>query len=50
MPHPFKVFPVPPGVTLRRICLAQAIVSISALGSTVLLLSKVVPTIVSGLP
>lgn len=49
MVSPSKVFPDPLSVKIKRICLAQAIVSLSALTSTALLLSKLVPTMMSGL-
>ncbi|MCA6110810.1 hypothetical protein [Bradyrhizobium cenepequi] len=39
MASPFKVFPDPQATTLRRICLAQAIVGLSALASTAVLLT-----------
>jgi hypothetical protein len=49
MARPFKVYPDPHPVQLRRICLAQVIVSLSALTSTAVLLSKLLPGIMSGL-
>lgn len=48
MVNPFEVFPEPPAVRLSRICLGQAVVCLSALTSTAVLLSRVVPTIMSG--
>ncbi|MBR0906640.1 hypothetical protein [Bradyrhizobium liaoningense] len=39
MVDPFKAFPEPHAVKLRRICLAQVVVSVSALTSTAVLLS-----------
>lgn len=42
MVDPFKAFPEPHAVKLRRICLAQVIVSASALTSTAALLSCLV--------
>lgn len=39
---PFKAFPEPQAVNLRRICLAQVVVSVSALTSTAALLSCLV--------
>ena len=49
MASPLKAFPEPQAVTLRRICLAQAAVCLSALTSTAVLLSKVLPTVMGGL-
>ncbi|MEH2535144.1 hypothetical protein V1277_005558 [Bradyrhizobium sp. AZCC 1588] len=49
MASPYKVYPDPYPVCLRRICLAQVIVSLSALTSTAVLLSRVLPGIISGL-
>lgn len=49
MANPFEAFPEPQAVTLRRICLAQAAVCMSALTSTAVLLSKVLPTVMGGL-
>ncbi|MCA6111815.1 hypothetical protein [Bradyrhizobium cenepequi] len=48
MASPFKVFPDPQAVTLKRTCLAQMIISLAALMSTGVLLSKVV-TVINGL-
>ncbi|MCP3407610.1 hypothetical protein [Bradyrhizobium sp. CCGB01] len=39
MAHPSKVFPEPYTVKLRRICLAQFVVTVSTLTSTAVLLS-----------
>ena len=39
MVDPFKAFPEPHAVKLRRICVAQVVVSVSALTSTAVLLS-----------
>lgn len=39
MVDPFKAFPEPHAVKLRRICVAQVVVSVSALTSTAALLS-----------
>ena len=47
MAHPLKLVPDPYVVTLRRICLAQVIISLSALASTAVLLSRVV-TVMNG--
>jgi hypothetical protein len=47
MARPMKLLPDPYAATLRRICLAQSVVCVSALTSTVVLLSHVV-TAVSG--
>ncbi|WFU14370.1 hypothetical protein [Bradyrhizobium sp. CB3481] len=47
MAHSFKVFD-DEAATLKRICVAQAIVSLSALTSIALLLSKLVPTMMNG--
>jgi hypothetical protein len=49
MANPFRAFPEPPAVKLRRICLAQAAVCLSALTSIAVLLSKVMPTMIGGL-
>lgn len=49
MADPFQVFPEPHLVKLRRICLAQAIVSVSALTSIAVLLSRLVPTMIGAL-
>lgn len=46
--RPMKLLPDPYVATLRRICLAQAVVCVSALTSTAVLLSHVV-TVMSGL-
>jgi hypothetical protein len=48
MARPMKLLPDPYAVTLRRICLAQALICVSALTSTAVLLSHVV-TVMSGL-
>lgn len=48
MVNPFKLFPEPQAVRLSRICLAQVVVCISALASNAVLLSKVVPSLMSG--
>jgi hypothetical protein len=42
MARPLKLVPDPYVVTLRRICVAQVIISLSALASTAVLLSQVV--------
>jgi hypothetical protein len=42
MARPMKLLPDPYIATLRRICLAQALVCVSALTSTAVLLSHVV--------
>jgi len=42
MARPMKLLPDPYVATLRRICLAQAIICVSALTSTAVLLSHVV--------
>ncbi|WOH63646.1 hypothetical protein [Bradyrhizobium sp. BWA-3-5] len=47
MAHSFRAFHEQ-GATLKRICVAQAIVSLSALTSTALLLSKLVSTMMNG--
>ena len=39
MVDPFKAFPEPHAIKLRRICVAQVVVSVSALTSTAALLS-----------
>jgi hypothetical protein len=44
-----RVFPEPHSVKLKRICLAQAAVCLSALTSTVVLLSRLLPSVMSGL-
>ncbi|WP_458149334.1 hypothetical protein [Bradyrhizobium sp. UFLA05-109] len=49
MVSPFRGFPEPHSVKLRRICLAQAAVCLSALTSTAVLLSRVLPSMVSAL-
>lgn len=49
MASPSNVFPEPQAVSLGRICLAQVIVSLSALTSTAVLLAMVLPTMMSGL-
>ncbi|WP_157644210.1 hypothetical protein [Bradyrhizobium sp. WSM2793] len=49
MVNPFKLFHEPQAVRLSRICLARAIVCLSALASNAVLLLKVVPTMISGL-
>lgn len=49
MADPFRAFPEPQAVALRRICLARAAVCLSALTSTAVLLSKVMPTVIGGL-
>jgi hypothetical protein len=43
----FRVFADPPA-TLRRNCVTQVTVSLSALASTVVLLIRVVPTMLNG--
>ncbi len=48
MASQFKVFPDPHPVTLKRTCLAQMIISLAALMSTGVLLSKVV-TVMNGI-
>jgi hypothetical protein len=48
MVNPFKLFPEPQAVRLSRICLAQVVVCLSALASNAVLLSKIVPTMISG--
>ena len=48
MARPLKLVPDPYALTLRRICLAQVIISLSALTSTAALLSRVV-TVINGL-
>jgi hypothetical protein len=48
MANPYKLFPEPQTVRLSRICLAQTVVCLSALASNVVLLSKVLPTMISG--
>ncbi|WP_156438159.1 hypothetical protein [Bradyrhizobium valentinum] len=47
MASPFMVLPDPQAVTLKRTCLAQMIISLAALMSTGVLLSKVV-TVMNG--
>lgn len=47
MMNPFKLFPEPQAVRLSRICIAQVVVCVSALTSNVVLLSKIVPTLIS---
>lgn len=47
MARPMKLLPDPYVATLRRVCLAQALVCASALTSTVVLLSHVV-TVMNG--
>jgi hypothetical protein len=47
--RPLRVFPDPQGAALEHICVAQAIVSLSALISTTVLLLELVPTIMNGL-
>ena len=42
MARPLKLVPDPYVVTLRRICVAQVMISLSALASTAVLLSRVV--------
>ncbi len=49
MVSPFRGFPEPHSVKLRRICLAQAAVCLSALTSTAVLLSRLLPSVGSGL-
>lgn len=49
MVDPFKMFPEPRAVSLRRICLAQAAVCVSALASTAVLLSRLVPMVMRAL-
>jgi hypothetical protein len=49
MARPYDMHPEPQAVSLGRICLAQAIVSLSALTSTAALLAIVLPTMMSGL-
>jgi hypothetical protein len=44
----FEVFADPQG-TLKRTCMSQVIVSVSALASTAVLLMQVVPTMLGGL-
>ncbi|NOJ48554.1 hypothetical protein [Bradyrhizobium archetypum] len=48
MASPFMLFPEPETVTLKRTCLAQMIISLAALTSTGVLLSKVV-TVMNGM-
>jgi hypothetical protein len=48
MADPFRAFPEPQTVALRRICLARAAVCLSALTSTAVLLSKVMPAVIGG--
>jgi len=48
MGRSFEVFSDPQG-TLKRTCMSQAIVSLSALASTAVLLMQVVPTMLGGL-
>ncbi|WP_315730697.1 MULTISPECIES: hypothetical protein [unclassified Bradyrhizobium] len=50
MTHEFKESPDQPGAALKSICVAQAIISISTLTSTAVLLAKLVPTMITGLP
>jgi hypothetical protein len=47
MARPLKLVPDPYVVTLRRICVAQVMISLSALASTAVLLSRVV-TVMNG--
>jgi hypothetical protein len=47
MARPLKLVPDPYIVTLRRICLAQVMISLSVLTSTAVLLSRIV-TVVNG--
>jgi hypothetical protein len=49
MADSFRAFPEPQAVALRRICLARAAVCLSALSSTAVLLSKVMPSVIGGL-
>lgn len=49
MVNPFEEFPEPQAVSLTHICLAQAVVCLSALTSTAVLLSRVLPSMISGL-
>lgn len=49
MMNPFKLFPEPQVVRLGRICLAQAVVCLSALACNAVLLTKIVPTMLGGL-
>ena len=44
----FRVF-ADPQATLKRNCVTQVMVSLSALASTIVLLMQVVPTMLSGL-
>lgn len=48
MANPYKLFPEPQRARLSRICLAQTVVCLSALASNVVLLSKILPTMISG--
>jgi hypothetical protein len=48
MANPFNMFPEPQAVKLSRICIAQVVVCASALTSNAVLLSKIVPTLISG--
>ena len=48
MATPSHLFPEPQAVSLGRICLIQAIVSVSALASTAVLLATVLPAMMSG--
>lgn len=48
MMNPFKLFPEPQAVRLSHICIAQVVVCASALTSNAVLLSKIVPTLISG--
>ncbi|WP_316233237.1 hypothetical protein [Bradyrhizobium sp. SZCCHNPS2010] len=50
MTSEFKAFPDQPLAALKSICVAQAIISISTLTSTAVLLAKLVPTMMNGLP
>jgi hypothetical protein len=47
MARPTKLLPDPYAATLRRVCLAQALICVSALTSTAVLLSHVV-TVMTG--
>jgi hypothetical protein len=47
MARPYNMHPEPHAVALGRICLAQAIVSLSALTSTAVILATVLPTMMS---
>ncbi|WP_160300759.1 hypothetical protein [Bradyrhizobium japonicum] len=48
MVNPFNLISEPQAVRLSRICLAQAVVCVSALASNAVLLSKIVPTMIGG--